>query len=272
MKRPFTPHALLLSLAIILGTTASSLANWQQLVTPFVNRSHKKLPPTKLVYDLNWNGMVSAGILTFEFNKKDKRYPGVDVTQAYGRSIGPAFALFPYSFNFTCFAKSKTSKPIVFVASEKDDKESETTENRFNGRGVAHQSTETNLRTKAQERKKYLFRHANTHSVTSLMKFLRRQPLNNGDVIHAAILPFDSTMFGRFTVLGREVHRGQRAIKLKTELFKIDRKSMQLKQYKKLKGAATIWISDDANRYMTELRAKIIFGDVRAVLTKVEAL
>jgi hypothetical protein len=42
---------------------------------------------------------------------------------------------------------------------------------------------------------------------------------------------------------------------------------MLLKSYNKLKKA-TLWISDDADRIMIELRSEVFIGDVRAVLIK----
>ena len=74
-------------------------------------------------------------------------------------------------------------------------------------------------------------------------------------------------MFSEITVLGREKHNGRACIKLDVKLQKIDKDTMHLKSYKKLKKA-TLWISDDADRIMVELRSEVFIGDVRAVLIK----
>lgn len=49
---------------------------------------------------------------------------------------------------------------------------------------------------------------------------------------------------------------------------KIDRRSLKLKAYKKLKSDATLWLSDDADRVPIEFRAAVFIGDIRAVLVK----
>ena len=48
---------------------------------------------------------------------------------------------------------------------------------------------------------------------------------------------------------------------------KIDRKTLELLPYKKLKQDAHLWLSDDADRIPIELRAAAFIGDVRATLT-----
>ena len=48
---------------------------------------------------------------------------------------------------------------------------------------------------------------------------------------------------------------------------KIDRKTLELLPYKKLKRDATLWLSDDADRIPLELRAAVFIGDIRATLT-----
>jgi hypothetical protein len=50
-------------------------------------------------------------------------------------------------------------------------------------------------------------------------------------------------------------------------MHKIDRKTLELRPYKKLKKDATLWLSDDADRIPVELRATAFIGDVRATLT-----
>ncbi len=46
---------------------------------------------------------------------------------------------------------------------------------------------------------------------------------------------------------------------------------MHLKIYTKLKKT-TLWISDDVDRIMVELRTQVFIGDVRAVLKKQSGL
>jgi len=78
-------------------------------------------------------------------------------------------------------------------------------------------------------------------------------------------------MFSEITVLGREQHNGRACIKLDVKLNKINKKTLKLEDYSKLKKA-TLWISDDADRVLIELRSKVFIGDVRMVLAKQSAL
>ena len=103
--------------------------------------------------------------------------------------------------------------------------------------------------------------------IFSAMLFIRSQKLDNGDAITQVIQPFDSPYLLKVKVAGREVHNGRNTIKLTVGMRKIDRKTLELKPYKKLKSDATMWLSDDADRIPVELRAAAFIGEVRATLT-----
>ena len=64
-----------------------------------------------------------------------------------------------------------------------------------------------------------------------------------------------------------ELHLKRKTIRLSVGMRKIDRKSLELLPYKKMKNDATLWLSDDADRVPVELRAAIFIGDIRATLT-----
>lgn len=249
-----------------LGCCASVMAeDWKAKVGKFKNGTHPELPATRLVYNLSWKGVLKAGTMTFDFNTTDKRYPGALISQAYGRSTGPAYALFPYSFTMTSFMKGKNNQPIVFVANEKDGKEKVYTKNKYTTKGTSHHSVTDILKSGKQEKKNHLFKFDNVHDSLSAILYIRKQPLKNGDKVNLCLHPFSSPMFAEVTVLGREKHRGRDCIKLDIKLQKIDTFKLSLKEYKKLKKA-TLWISDDKDRVMVELRSKVFIGDVRAVL------
>lgn len=261
-------HLSLIITSIALATsTTNADTSWMQKIKPFKNGPHPKLKPTRLEYKMSWKGTVKAGTMTFDFNKKDKRYKGLNITQAYGRSQNLAYALFPYHFSMTSFTKSSTQKPLIFVADEKDKREKIKTKNTFKSKHVLHASTETKLHNKSNKNRNHKFSFPNAHDPLSAIQFIRRQPLRNGDKIHLCLHPFKSPMFSTITVIGRETHNGRACIKLDVKLQKIDKKTMHLKTYKKL-TKATLWISNDTDRVMVELRSKVFIGDVRAVLTK----
>ncbi len=248
-----------------LQSVAVADTSWKGKVQTFNKGTHPKLAPTKLHYNFSWNGAVQAGQITFEFNKKDKRYPKYDVTQAFGRSTGLAYATFPYNFSFTSFTRTSSSKPALFMADEKDKREKVTTKNRFTSKGVTHSSDTFKFSNKKTEKKRHTFAFANSHDPLSAVQYIRRQPLKTGDKLKLALHPMASPMYSEITVLGREKHMGRACIKLDVKLNKIDLSTMKLKPYSKLKKA-TLWISDDADRIMVELRSKVFIGDIRMTL------
>lgn len=255
-----------ISLALF-SPTINADTSWMKKVKPFKNGTHAKLKPTKLEYGLSWNGALKAGEIKFEFNKKDKRYKGLDISQAYGRSQNIAYGLFPYQFSMTSFTNEKTQKPIIFVADEKDKREKVKTTNTFKSHGVIHSSTKDKFSEKKIQKRDHTFKFANTHDPISAIQYIRRQALKTGDKINLSLHPFKSPMFAEISVLGKEKHNGRNCIKLDVKLQKIDLTTMHLKLYKKL-TKATLWISDDADRVLVELRSKVFIGDVRMVLKK----
>lgn len=253
--------------SIALATSANADTSWINKIKPFKNGSHPALKPQKLEYKLSWKGAVKAGTITFEFNKKDNRYKGLDISQAYGRSQNVAYALFPYHFSMTSFAKEGSHQPIIFVADEKDKREKVKTTNNFRTNGVTHSSTKDNFITNTVKKRDHLFKFANAHDPISAIQYIRRQPLKDGEKLYLCLHPFRSPMFCEITVLGREQHNGRACIKLDVKLDKIDKDTLKLKEYSKLKKA-TLWLSNDADRVLTELRSQVFIGDVRAVLQK----
>lgn len=255
----------ILTIVGISTLTTQAAPEWQRKVGAFKNGSHEKLPATRLVYNLSWKGVLKSGTMSFDFNKTDKRYPGALISQASGRSTGAAYAIYPYTFTMTSFMKGKDNKPILFVANEKDGKEKVYTKNKYTAKGTTHYSLTDITKTGKKEERNHLFKYGNVHDPLSAILYIRKQPLKNGDKVNLCLHPFASPMYAEITVLGRENHRGRACIKMDVKLHKIDTFKLGLKDYKKLKKA-TLWISDDKDRVMVELRSKVFIGDVRAVL------
>lgn len=259
------------SLALIFFSPLLGAQSWEPTIKPFRPGSQPALTPTKLSYNLSWNGALKAGKLNFDFGKPDKRYPRMFISQAYGGSMGPAALLFPYKYTITSFTYKGSYKPAVSVAYENDSKKTTTTTNRYKSSGVEHKEVKTSLLDKSTKTKTHTFGFANSHDAISAMLYIRGQKLNNGDVLNLCIHPFASPYYANITVIGREKHRGRQCIKLDVKLRKIDLKTKQLKTYKKLKSA-TLWLTDDSQRIPLELRTKVFIGDVRAVLVSEKPL
>lgn len=255
------------SFLLIVALITPLHAQWSKQLTPPSTAPIKKLTPEKLDYQLSWKGAINSGKVTFELGAKDARYPNAFLGHIHGRSTGAANALFPYRFVFTSFSHAKNYRPILFVADEVDDKERVTTKNSYKSPGVIHNSTTQVFKKKDPIVKHHEFTVSQAHDPLTAMLAVRAHPLKNGDTVRICIHPFSSPYFAQIKVIGREQHLGHDCIKLDVAMQKIDRKSLQLKNYKKLKKA-TLWITDDAQRIPIELRCKVFIGDVRAVLEK----
>ena len=254
-------------LLLLLATTLPIHAAWKNDISSYASGKSSAFSPEKLEYKMSWNGAINSGRLIIEFGKKDKRYPSVFLSHAYGRSTGVAYGLFPYTFTFTSFAKLSNHRPLVFVASEKDNKETVDTKNSYKSPGIHHHSITKVKKNGAVIKQDHTFGAKAIHDPITAMLAIRRQPLKNGTTTHLCVHPFASPYFIAIKVLGREKHLGYPCIKLDIKIQKIDKSTGKLRSYKKLKSA-TMWISDDSQRIPVELRSKVFIGDVRATLTK----
>ena len=104
------------------------------------------------------------------------------------------------------------------------------------------------------------------------MLHVRSQKLAIGDQISLVVHPFGTPYLLRVNVRDREVHLKRKTIRLSVGMRKIDRKTLELLPYKKMKSDATLWLSDDAERIPVEFRAAVFIGDIRATLTDYQKL
>ena len=220
---------------IFLLFASQSHANWKKEILSYADGNQTSLKATKLDYTMSWNGAIDAGKLTIEFGKKDARYPNIFLTHSYGRATGAAYMAFPYVVSMTSFAQAKTYRPLVFVANEKDRKETIDTKNSFKSPGIHHYSKTIESKNKEEHVKDRSFAAKAVHDPITAMLAIRKQPLKNGDSIKLCCHPFASPYLIAVTVLGREKHLNQDCIKLDIKIQKIDRKTGELKQYKKMK-------------------------------------
>ncbi|NJM38710.1 MAG: DUF3108 domain-containing protein [Akkermansiaceae bacterium] len=159
-----------------------------------------------------------------------------------------------------------------FHATEIDKKEHVDTTVRHSPGKVDIQEIAKDLKSGATQQKDRTFSFTPIFDAFSAMLHIRSQKLDDGDNITLVICPFDSPYLLRVKVLAHEVHHGRDAIRLSLGMRKIDRKTLELLPYKKLKKDATLWLSNDADRVPIELRAAVFIGDVRATLTNQKKL
>jgi hypothetical protein len=259
-------RSLLLTLAVSCGILAAEPA-WQRELTPAKPGPLPALAPCSLDYQVSWKGMLDSGRLHMEFAPRDVKKPGMRVVRSHAKSTGAAAALFPHQSNFWSEIYPDTLRPRLFQGVETGRSETVTTTVRhFAERVESHEKTQPHGKGAAVERTQ-VFRFSPMYDIFSAMLHVRSQKLAPGDRVTLAIHPFNNPYLLRVKVAGREIHNGRKTIRLNVEMRKIDRETMELRPYKKMKKAATLWLSDDEHRIPVELRAAVFIGDVRAVLT-----
>jgi len=260
MKKVFIT---LLGTLIIAGADTS----WRKTLTKAPAGPYKAKKYCKLNYVLSWDGKINSGNYTIEFDRNRGRSETVKV-KSYGRSSGLVRSIFPYDFKAESRYRGNTLKPVSYKIWEDTREETKDLRGSFSGSkvtikesakpkdgGKPHSTTES-------------FQHDQLFDLFTSVMYVGSQPLKNGDQINMVLLPFNKPYLAKVKVLGREKHLGHNCIKLDLKLSKVN-SDLSLKHYDKMKSA-TMWISDDDNRVMVELRSKIFIGDVRATLKSSE--
>ncbi len=255
---------------LILFSSLLSLANaapsWQGELTSPKPGALAKPVPSVLEFQLSWKGMIQAGKVKIEFAPADSPKPGKYVVRSHSESVGAASVLFPYQSSFWSEVNPDTLAPFYFSSVEADDKESVSTKVRHSSSKAETEEIVKTLKTGTSKKTDRVFAFSPVFDIFSAMLHVRSQKLDTGDQITLALLPFDTPYLLKVKVMGREVHDGKKAIRLSVGMRKINRTTLELQSYKKLKQDATMWLSDDADRIPIELRAAVFIGDVRASL------
>jgi hypothetical protein len=255
-----------LAFFLFLSSLAAAAPAWQAELTSPAPGLFVLPSSSVLEYQISWKGMVQAGTVRIDLAPADAKKPGRYVVRSNSASTGAAALLFAYQSTFWSEIDPATLRPRYFQALETDAEESETTTVRhFSNRAESQQITRT-LKSGVSKTTDRSLRFSPLFDIFSAMLHVRSQKLEDGDRINLALLPFDTPYLLRVKVDGREIHQGRAAIRLTVGMRKIDRNTLELKPYKKLKRDATLWLSDDADRIPIELRAAVFIGDVRATL------
>lgn len=257
------------SLITLLLSAAFACASpaWEAELSPQTRAVHPALPPSTLDFSLSWKGMLNAGALRIEFAPKGEKKPGSMVIKSSASSQGAAAALFPYSHSYWAEVDPTTLGSRFFHATEKDSKESVVTTSRYGSSKVDVQEVTTDKKTGGVATESLSFPYGNARDMFSTILYIRSQKLDPGDHHTLLLIPFTTPYLLKVTVEAKEKHLGRDTIRLGIAIQKINRRTLELGTYKKLKKPATLWLSDDADRVPIELRASVYIGDVRAVLT-----
>lgn len=263
------PAALALAGALLAALVTSSAAqDWKKQLGPSKPGGHPAMPRCSIELQLSWRGMLNAGRLEVDFAPKDAKKPGMFVTRATASSLGPAAGLFPYKGSMWSEVHPSTLRPRFFSGTETDRKETVVTTNRYLANRVESTEITTPIRRTISKRRDQTFHFTPVFDIFSAMFHVRSQKLAVGDTVRIVLMPFRSPYLLTAKVHSHEHHLGRPAIKMGISLRKIDRNTLALQPYAKMKREAILWLSDDADRIPLEFRAPVFIGDVRATLSR----
>ncbi len=274
-----TTHARHLLRALAMGAVlacstalAAAAPEWREELNSPRAGNHPALAPMVLDYRLSWRGTINAGNLRMEIDPRDADKPGRHVVRSTARSTGVAAALFPYEHHFWAEVRRNTLKPVFFQGEETDRRNEETTRVRYFPDRVESHEHKVSVRDGTVSEENKVFRHRDVHNIFSAMFHIRSQDLRKGRKYTIICQPFDNPYLVTVESHGAEMHDGRSAIRCTVSMRRINRDTLELREYEKLRRPATLWLSNDADRVILELRAAVFIGDVRATLVEQKKL
>lgn len=262
-------------LFLLVGVLSHSLARaeppeWVKELTPGTAGTQRAVPPCKLTFDIGWSHVMTAGQATLTVREAGDFWRA-DATAA---SAGLARALWKYDCEMTSIMHRGDLRAHYLQHRETDSEET----CRYR---VAFERQRVITETKVQPVKgtpsasTALCAYGPMDDILSVILYVRSLELKNGQKITRVVQPWDTPYLTTFEVLGREsiTYAGEKrpCIKLGLKIRKIDRTTLALSAYKKMK-TATIWVSDDALRLPIEMNANVFVGFMFARLTQFESL
>ncbi len=261
---------LFLLLSLSCHAQVTGLAAWAGSVTKGPLGAFPPLAPCRIVYDLSWNNLVSAGTAKIRFQELDGRW----VARAEAGTNGLARALWRYDCTMASVLDSSALRSLYMEHSETDSAETVSYRVQFRASDVLTEAT-VSPKDGTPALKYSRCPYAPVDDLQSSILYLRSQPLAVGDAITRVIQPFDRPYLATFTVMARESRKvdgkAYPTIRLDVKIRRLDTTKLELASYKKMK-TSTIWVSDDAWRLPVEMHASIWVGFISATLTKREWL
>jgi len=267
---PMMRRVLILCLIAGMPAIAAAAPEWRKQLNSPNPGAHPALKPMALDYQLSWRGSINAGKVRMEIDPPDAKKPGRRVIRSSANSTGAAAKLFPYSHHFWAEIHPRTLKPVFFQGKETDRRETATTRVRYFPDRVESHEHSVKKRGGKESTKERAFRHRDVHNIFSALLHIRSQDLSAGRKHTIICQPFDSPYLVTVQSHGVEEHSDRSAIRCTVTMRKINRETLELEEYKKLRRPATLWLTNDADRVILELRAAAFIGDVRATLVNQE--
>lgn len=254
-----------LLVALFLASIASAQPEWASSLT-LAKPDRLNVPPCVLDFELGWNNTLKAGTARVTVQEAGESYWRAT---AQASSTGFARTLWTYDCTMSSIIRRDTLHPVFMQHSETDRSETCRYRVSFQPRRVITESTilpkEGAASTSTQ-----VCGFSPVEDLLSIILFVRGLPLANGESVTRVVQPWDKPYLTTFEVLGRENLKvegtDKPCIKMAVKIRKIDRESLTLSSYKKMK-TATIWVSDDEERLPVEMRAEIFVGYMSCRLT-----
>jgi uncharacterized protein DUF3108 len=259
-------HFLAVSLlSALLGSTALAAARapWEKTV-PLSRRGDFPNPrPMRATYEFGWNEVVAA---TAEISSGEKE--GRLQLIGTGGTVGIIRALWRFDVQHQANADPATLRPISMHQVDELRRKTVTTDLVFNAGGVIRTRTDSKAK-KPPTPKKFDF--PGLLDLHSALLMIRSQPLTDGSVQRIVVYPATNAYVATITVAGHESVKvgagAYKAIKLDVQLSKVNKKR-ELEPHKKFR-AASVWISDDADRLLLRIEARVFVGTVFAEMQSV---
>lgn len=255
-------------------TTASALAAsppWAKDLTREPLGPYLHVPPCEVTYELGWNNWVTAGRASLKVREAAGGFWRADATAA---STGFARTLWKYDCEMTSIIERSGIRPRFLSHSETDSAENCRYRVAFEPRRVVTETTTTPTKG-TPNASTIVCPYGPMDDLLSVILYVRSQALTPGQKVTRVVQPWDKPYLTTFEVLDRETldFGGQKrpCIKVSVKIRKIDRSSLELSSYKKMK-TSTIWISDDALRLPIEMHAEIFVGYMSARMTGIKML
>ncbi|MGV3661154.1 MAG: DUF3108 domain-containing protein [Prosthecobacter sp.] len=244
---------------------------WTKELTREPLGPYLKVPPCEVTYELGWNNWVTAGKASLRVREAAGGFWRADATAA---STGFARTLWKYDCEMTSIIERAGIRPRYLQHSETDSAENCRYRVSFEPSRVVTETVVSPAKGSASMNFT-LCPYGPMDDLLSVILYVRSQALTPGQKVTRVVQPWDKPYLTTFEVLDRETldFGGQKrpCIKLSVKIRKIDRNSLELSSYKKMK-TSTIWISDDALRLPIEMHAEVYVGYMSARVTQVKML
>jgi hypothetical protein len=249
--------------ALLGGTALAAAAPWEKTV-PFSKRGAFPNPrPMRATYQFGWNDLVAA-TAEISFGEKD----GQLQLTGTGGTIGLVRTLWRFDVQHLAKADPATLRPISMHQVDELRHKTVTTDLAFNPGGVTRTRTDTKAKKPPTPKS---FEFPGLLDLHSALLMIRSQPLTDGSVQRLVVYPATNAYLATITVAAHEsvtVGAGTyKAIKLDLQLSKVNKKR-ELEPHKKFRQAS-VWISDDADRLLLRIEARVFVGTVFAEMQSV---